>query len=519
VLESACQYGASRAWRDLGQTLQHQLRVDTYAHVQRLPMQYFEDQRTGELASILSDDINQLEHFVNNRAAELAEVTTNLVIVAPIFYLLSPSLAWVAVIPIPLIVSWSFWYEDRTAPYYGATREAAALLNSQVVNDFDGIATTKSFTAEEYEVERLRLLSDAYRRSNARPNMLASAFTPLVRMAVLLGFAGTIVVGGGQVVRGSLGAGRYASMISLTQRFVWPLTTLGHLVDDYQRAIAALTRVLDARDLPLGATGGDRRLSASSVTGEIALEHVSFAYPGHQPTLRDVTIRLRAGDTVGIVGPTGAGKTTILKLLLRFYDLEAGRILLDGVDIREYRLRDLRDSIGFMSQDVFLFYGTVRDNIAYGSFDASDEDVARAARLAEADAFVRALPYGYDTVIGERGVKLSGGQRQRISLARVILKDAPILLLDEATASLDNETEVAIQRALQRFAKDRTTVAIAHRISTMRFADCIYVLGGDGRIVERGRHDELVRQNGTYNTLWRVESESHALESGQSSDS
>jgi ATP-binding cassette subfamily B protein len=514
VLESATQYGASRLWRELGQTVQHQLRIDTYAHVQRLPMEYFEDQRTGELASILSDDVNQLQLFVNNRAAEMAEVMTNLVVIAPIFYLLSPSLAWVAVVPIPLIVWWSFWYEDYTAPYYTATREAAGVLNSQVVNDVDGIATTKSFAAEEYEVERLRRLSDAYRQSNARPDMLASAFTPLVRMAVLLGFAGTIVVGGRQVVRGSLGPGRYASMISLTQRFVWPLTTLGHLVDDYQRAMSALARVLDARDLPLGPAGGDRALSASAVKGEIALERVSFAYRGHKPALRDVTLHLAPGQTVGIVGPTGAGKTTLVKLLLRFYDLDSGRIMLDGVDIREFRLRDLRDAIGFMSQDIFLFYGSIRDNIAYGSFDASDEDVTRAAGLAEVDGFILTLPDGYDTVIGERGVKLSGGQRQRISLARVILKDAPILILDEATASLDNETEIAIQRALRQFSKNRTTVAIAHRISTVRTADCIYVLGADGTIVERGRHDELLCRNGVYSGLWRFECGGDLLSKG-----
>jgi ATP-binding cassette subfamily B protein len=299
--------------------------------------------------------------------------------------------------------------------------------------------------------------------------------------------------------------GVYSVLVFLTQRLLWPLTRLGTTLDLYQRAMASTTRVLNLLRTQERIEDGQESLPVEQVRGEVVFDDVLFSYVSdHLVTLRDLSFRVRAGETAAIVGATGAGKSTVVKLLLRFYDVDSGRICLDGHDIRTLRMRDLRQAIGLVSQDVFLFHGTVRDNIAYGSFGASRDEVIAAARVAEAHDFIMALPDGYHTIVGERGQKLSGGQRQRISIARAVLKDPPVLILDEATSSVDNETEAAIQRSLERIVKDRTTIVIAHRLSTVRNADRIFVLD-NGILREQGRHDDLVRGEGIYATLWRVQ--------------
>jgi ATP-binding cassette, subfamily B, bacterial len=303
----------------------------------------------------------------------------------------------------------------------------------------------------------------------------------------------------------------------MTQRLLWPLTRLGETLDLYQRAMASTTRIMDLLDMPSTINSGPESLPLEKVSGEIVLQDVSFSYgegrgggngrsPITYPTvIQDLSLRIPAGQTVAIVGATGAGKTTLMKLLLRFYDVSGGQITLDGHDLRQLQLGDLRQAIGFVSQDVFLFHGSVRENIAYGTFDAPMDKIVEAAKLAEAHDFIMELPLGYDTIVGERGQKLSGGQRQRISLARAILKDPPVLVLDEATSSVDNETEAAIQRSLERIAIGRTTIVIAHRLSTVRNADVIFVLE-NGRLRENGRHEELVETaDGIYAGLWRVQ--------------
>jgi ATP-binding cassette subfamily B protein len=502
--ESLFEYLYALLWRNLAQTVQHELRLDGYDHLQRLEMAFFEAGSSGRLLAILNDDINQLERFLDHGANELLQLITTVLAVGGAMAWLSPTVAGVAFLPIPVILWGSLRFQNRLAPRYREVRERASDLASQLNNNLGGMLTIKSYAAEAWELERLRQQSDAYRRSNRRAIRLSAAFIPLIRFAILFAFLAILVVGGLQAWKGVLAVGTYSFLVYITQRLLWPLTTLGRTLDDYQRAMASTHRVLDLLDTPIALPSGGTPLATGMVEGEIRFEGVTFAYAGRDPLLVDFNLAIPAGSTVGIVGATGSGKSTLVKLLLRLYGIQAGRILLDGQPIDDLRLDDLRRAIGLVSQEVFLFHGTVAENIAYGSFDAPRASIERAARLAEASGFIEALPHGYDTVVGERGQRLSGGQRQRIALARAILKDPPVLVLDEATAAVDNETEAAIQRSLDRLTADRTTVVIAHRLSTVRHADRIVVMD-HGRIVETGVHEELLARGGAYAALWRVQ--------------
>jgi ATP-binding cassette subfamily B protein len=502
--ESVFEYVHRVLWRNLAQTVEHELRIDAYAHVQNLDLAYYEDQSTGGLMSILNDDINQLERFLDVGANDLIQVATTVLVIGGLFIAAAPGVAWMALIPIPIIVYGSVWFQRKLTPRYAAVREQVGLLNSQLANNLGGIATIKSFTAEAHEIERISRLSAEYRERNRAAIALSSAFSPLIRMVIVMGFIAILVFGGRLALDGSLNVGVYSVMIFMTQRLLWPLTRLGETFDLYQRAMASTTRVLDLLAIEPQIADGGEPLPVHSVRGEVAFEKVGFTYGNGQEVIRGLSLHIPAGDTVAIVGATGAGKSTVIKLLLRFYDVQQGRITLDGRDIRSINLADLRAAIGLVSQDVFLFHGTVRENIAYGTFAATDEQIIAAARVAEAHDFIMQLPQGYDTIVGERGQKLSGGQRQRISIARAILKDPPVLILDEATSSVDNETEAAIQRSLERITVNRTTIVIAHRLSTIRNADRIFVLE-DGQLREQGRHEDLVAAGGIYATLWRVQ--------------
>ena len=502
--ESLFEYLYALLWRRLAQTVQHDLRLQAYNHLQRLDMAFFEAGSSGRLLAILGDDINQLERFLDHGANELLQLSTTVLAVGATMAWLSPQVAGVAFLPIPVILWGSLAFQRHLAPRYAEVRERAGDIASRLANNLGGMLTIKSYTAEAWESERLNLSSQAYRQSNGRAIRLSAAFIPLIRFAILFAFLAILVIGGLQASEGLIAVGSYSFLVFITQRLLWPLTGLGRTLDDYQRAMASTRRVLDLLDTPITIPSGDKPLPLASVRGDLRFESVSFHYPGRGPLLERFSLTVPAGSTLGLVGATGSGKSTIAKLLLRFYAIDSGQILLDRQPIAGLRLEDLRRAIGLVSQEVFLFHGTVADNIAYGSFQASAAQIAAAARLAEADTFIEALPKGYDTVVGERGVRLSGGQRQRLALARAILKDPPVLILDEATAAVDNETEAAIQRSLDRITADRTTLVIAHRLSTVRHADRIVVLD-HGRIVESGRHDALLANNGAYAALWRVQ--------------
>jgi ATP-binding cassette subfamily B protein len=504
-LESVFEYAYKVLWRNLAQTLQHNLRLDAYGHLQNLELAYFEERSSGGLMSILNDDINQLERFLDMGSNEIIQVITTVIVIGAAFFILAPTVAWWAMFPMPFIVWGSVWFQKLLAPRFADVREKVGLLNGQLANNLGGITTIKSFTAEQYEIQRITEHSEAYRQSNRRAISLSSAYVPVIRSLILFGFIATLLLGGLQVTSGQLAVGTYSVLVFITQRLLWPLTRLGDTFDQYQRAMASINRVMNLLDTPIEIHTGDIALPVAFVRGEIELKNVYFSYQNRNQIIQDLSLKIPPGKTIAIVGATGSGKSTLVKLLLRLYEINAGVITIDGIELNQLKLEDLRQAIGLVSQDVFLFHGTVAENIAYGSFDASLTDIIEAAKIAEADEFIRDLPNRYETIVGERGQKLSGGQRQRIAIARAVLKNPPILILDEATSAVDNETEAAIQRSLEKITKNRTTIAIAHRLSTVRNADCIYVME-QGKLVESGTHENLLEAPGIYAGLWRVQS-------------
>ncbi|QNI03812.1 ABC transporter ATP-binding protein [Halomonas sp. SH5A2] len=502
--ESLFEYLFQILWRNLAQRLQADMRQDTYEHAQRLDMAFFESKSSGQLVATMNDDVNQLERFLDGGANALIQVGVTVVAVGAVFFVLSPLIALLAFTPIPLIIWGAFYFQRKAGPLYSDVREKVGDLASRLSNNLSGIATIKSFTSEHREAERLRAASEAYVNANRRAIQVSSAFIPIIRMAILAGFLATFTVGGMMALNGDLNVGAYGVLVFLTQRLLWPLTGLAQVIDLFERAMASTKRILDLLEEPITVKDDSSTPLAQPVKGEVRFESVSFHYTASEVGVDGIDLHAPAGHTLALVGATGSGKSTLVKLLLRFYDPESGRVLIDGQPVMDVSMHSLRQSIGLVSQDVYLFEGSIRDNIAYGKPDADDEAIIDAAKTAEAWSFIETLPQGLDTPVGERGVRLSGGQRQRLSLARALLKDPPILVLDEATSAVDNETEAAIQRSLKRIAHGRTVIMIAHRLSTIVHADEIVVIE-KGQVAERGTHQSLLAANGHYAAQWRVQ--------------
>ena len=504
-LESLFEYFYGVLWRNLAQTVQHELRLDTFNHVQKQGMGWFDERQKGDILAILNDDINQLERFLDKGANDLLQVSTTVIVVGAVFLFISWEVAMLAIIPIPIIVWGSFKYQRSLEPKYAEVRNAAGKMNALLENDLSGMSTIQSFTSEEIEVARVRRLSDDYREANRKAIRLSAAFTPLIRMAILCGFTATLLLGGWYTLEGTLAVGAYSVLVFMTQRLLWPLTRLGETFDLYQRAMASSTRVLDVLTSEIEIKEGDYTPKRNKIeTSDISFNSVSFAYTGREETFSNLSLDLAAGKTTGVVGSTGAGKTTLTRLILRFAQPNSGSINWCGKSIDEWSLKHLRSSIALVEQHITLFPTSILENIRYGNPEASDDQVFEAARIAEIAEFVIGLPEQWQTMVGEGGYRLSGGQRQRLAIARAVLKDAPLLILDEATSAVDNETEASLQRSIDYVSRDRTTVIIAHRLSTIRNCDTILVMDA-GSIVESGSHDELVNQGGIYSRLWKVQ--------------
>jgi ATP-binding cassette subfamily B protein len=503
--ESLFEFFYGVLWRNLAQTVQHELRLDTFNHVQKQGMGWFDERQRGDILAILNDDINQLERFLDKGANDLLQVSTTVVVVGAIFIAISWKVALFAVLPIPIIVWGSFRYQRSLEPKYAKVRDSAGKMNALLENDLAGMSTIQSFTAEERESVRVESLSEDYREANRAAIKLSAAFTPLIRMAILCGFTATLLLGGWLTLEGTLAIGAYSVLVFMTQRLLWPLTRLGETFDLYQRAMASSTRVLDVLESPMEIEDGEIAPVEDEISkANLILENVNFGYPEREKIFSNLNLTIEAGKTIGVVGSTGSGKTTLVRLLLRFADIDSGSIKWVDSDIREWKLKSLRSSIALVDQHITLFPTTILENIRYGNPDSSDKDVKNAAMVAEATDFIESLPEQWGTMIGEGGHRLSGGQRQRLAIARAVLKDAPLLILDEATSAVDNETEAALQRSITKVSQDRTTVIIAHRLSTIRNADRIIVLE-KGEIVEDGSHEELVDMNKIYSRMWSVQ--------------
>lgn len=504
-LESAFEYAYQLLWRNLAQRVQHRLRLDGYRHLQALPLPVTEGKTSGSLLALLNDDVNQLERFLDGGANSLIQVGTSVVLVGAVFFYLSPKVALLAFLPIPLILAGAFFFQRRLQPLYLQVREMASRISARLSSNVHGLMHIQSSGAEAFEAARVEADSLNYQAANSRAIRFSSAFTPVLRMAILAGFLCTLVVGGQQCLAGQLSAGSYSVLVFLTQRLLWPMTGLAATSDLYERAMASASRVLDLLDLPPVDLESGQPVNPAAVRGDLEFRDLWFTYPERtEPVLRGLSLKVQAGHTIGLVGATGSGKSTLVKLLLRFLDPQQGEILLDGQPLQQLQIRSLRACFSLVSQEVFLSGDSIADNIAYAQLQQDAEKLAAAARVAEADGFIEALPNGFEARVGERGNQLSGGQRQRLAIARAVYRDAPLMILDEATSAVDNDTEAALSRSLRRLSHGRTTLIVAHRLSTVRHADAIYVLA-NGTVQESGTHDQLLALDGSYARLWRLQ--------------
>jgi ATP-binding cassette subfamily B protein len=502
VFQSSSDY----AWDTLAQKVRHDLRVRLYEHLQRLDLAFFEDRQTGDLMAVLSNDVDNLENFFSDATTSVVRIVITFLGTYGFLLWLDWRLALLLFAPLPFAIVAVRFFATRVQPQYRRTRQAVGAINSILETNLQGMGVIQAYTAESQQAERVRHQSAEYRDAAVGAAWERAKFIPVIYAIAGCAFA-TLIGGGGWLTFGGYGpsVGDYTTFVLFAMRLVMPLFVFGMLINQFQRSEASARRITELLSRAPRIADRPGTVELLRAPEEIAFRDVRFAYPGRPPVINGVDFRLRRGEVIGVVGPTGAGKSTLVKLLLRYYEPAGGEIRVDGRSLDGYTLASFRKTLGYVSQDAFLFSGTVAENIRLGAPEAPLERVREAARIAGAEEFIRELPEGYETLVGERGVKLSGGQRQRISLARAVLRDPPILILDEATSAVDTRTEEVIQRNLMRFREGRMTLAVAHRLSTVRHSDEILVLV-DGVVVERGDHDALLAAEGVYAGLWSVQS-------------
>ncbi len=500
--ESLFEYLFSVEWRELAQDIQHNLRMDCYKRLQHLDLSYLEDQSSGNLIAIVNDDINQLERFLDGGINEILQIVTTVVVIGVIYFVKDPLLAVLSFATMPLIVWGSVWFQNYLTPRYKKVREQVGLLTGELNNNLQGMATIKSFAREVEDHKKLSQISMEYVAANKSAIKVSAMFTPLIRMLVMVGFLMTMLVGGKLALEGTIEVGTYSVLVFLIQRLLWPLTRLGQTLDLFQRAMASSSRAFSLLETKSNILGGTT--VAEEIKGRVIFDEVSFSYSDAVPVLKKLNLNVSPGESIGLVGGTGSGKSTLIKVLQRFYEPTSGQVSLDGRNISEYTLESLRSAMAIVSQDVYLFHGSIKDNVRFAKPTASDEEIIEACQNACADEFIDKLPNKYDTLVGERGQKLSGGQKQRLSIARALIANAPIVILDEATSAVDNVTEAKLQQQLEKLLKNKTTIIIAHRLSTVIHCDRIIVLE-QGQVSEAGTHQELIQSQGLYYNLWNVQ--------------
>lgn len=504
LLESFFEYLFSIKWKYLAQVIQHKIRMDTYGHILKMDQRFFESQQSGNLISIINDDVNQLERFLDVGINDLIQITVTVLAIGSLYFIKSPFLAALSFITMPLIVYGGVWFQQFLTPLYRKVRDRVGLLTSELNNNLQGMSTIKSFAREKESFEKLNALSMEYYRANEKAIKVSSLFTPLIRILVMVGFLMTLLVGGNLTLKGQIDVGTYSVMIFMIQRLLWPLTRLGQTLDLFQRAMASVSRIFELMAAPINMLDGSIIPEAHSIKGQLELRDVNFAYNSKEGILNDFNLSIQPKESIGVVGSTGSGKSTLIKLLQRFYDPDRGEIKLDGKNLKEYDLHALRSAISVVGQDVYLFHGTILENLLFAKPEATLSEIHEACQASCIHEFIVSLSEGYNTIVGERGQRLSGGQKQRLSIARAILADSPIIVLDEATSAVDNVTEARLQFQLQKILDTKTTIIIAHRLSTVINCDRILVLE-KGRILEEGDHTKLLQQEGVYHSLWNVQ--------------
>ncbi|MFB6344411.1 MAG: ABC transporter ATP-binding protein [bacterium] len=522
LIRAVARFFARYLIQSMAQKIQRDLRNRTYDHMQTLSMDFFNDNETGGIMSILNNDINRLEQFLNTELTQIIRVATVVVGIGSVMFYVSPKLALIALLPVPFIgfASGSFlvWIDRK----YRKIRETVSRLSSRLANNLGGMKVIKTFNRYDYESDLVSEHSQQYHDKQIGALKIRRAYFALLRLTTGVSFVLILYYGGYDVIEGTLTVGTFTLFFLFLRRLYGPMRRIGRTANKYQLAKSSAERVFGLLGIEASISAPEDPVVPETSDGRVAFEQVSFAYNDQDTVLKDINLRVDPGETIGLVGETGAGKSTLVKLIPRFHDPLGGRVLVNDVDVRHQRLADLRQQIGLVDQDPYLFSGTVLENIAYGDeellnavMDHSEDDsidsdvlgeVRTAAQAAEADAFIRNLQEGYSTQIGERGVKLSGGQRQRISIARALLNDPGIIIFDEATSDVDTHTEELIQASLERLIEDRTAFLIAHRLSTVQQADRIVVLD-DGEIVEMGDHSELMGRQGKYADLWDAQTD------------
>jgi ATP-binding cassette, subfamily B, bacterial len=481
------------------------VRTAVYRHLQSLSLRYYEDKQTGQLMSRVVNDTDLLEKLIAHAVPDVLVNVLTLVGVSVVLFIMSPSLMFLTLLPIPIIILAMRAFAIYVQPAFRKRQKELGELNAILQDNLSGMREIKAFTREETEAQRIGSRVINYKNSLLYALKMMATFHPLVNLASGLGIIVVIYFGGRMALGGALAIEDLVAFFLYLEMFYQPVQRLTDAWEQIQESLAGGERVAELlRETPDVDDAPNAVTLPGRAGGAIRMENVSFSYLPDQPVLSGVNLDIPAHSVVALVGPTGVGKTTLASLIPRFYDTTEGRITLDGYDIRDLTLKSLRQQVSVVLQDVFLFHGTVRDNILFGSPGANEAQMREAARIANAEEFIEKLPHGYDTLIGERGVKLSGGQKQRLSIARAVLKDAPILILDEATSAVDTKTELLIQQALERLMVGKTTFIIAHRLSTIRKADQIVVLHDQG-VAEQGTHTELMTQNGIYANLNSVQ--------------